>query len=350
MDGNVALVTGQRERTKVAAGKLAPIIDGAAWLLGPEEKQFNGPKPFFPDEDKLKGATIPGGIAAPALLEGGVASVIVDRNRGSWLAYSPTPAAPTPKPLSLEKESFVPIPYGRAPRLLSVDKSNVQVRSWPKSGEPLGVASPLPSLRTDATTFAQLSEGPSCEWGSFSFRRLAGKEPWVIGISGDRALAFKVPAADATTLGCSATEVVVESTTLDPLDKEKKRKIPQLVRCTLDGKCAEPKTPPFTLWTEKHDHSIAVVPTERGLVSVMRAKSGPRWALYLGQSNDGGTNFELQRVIGEGRDDKRVLELGALIRFPKRLVMLISADVGATGRRGWYALASDDDGNNWGPP
>jgi hypothetical protein len=357
-DGTLALTTGARDRAEAPAASQGaraqrtrpePIIDASIWFAGPGDQQLNGPLTFFPDEDKLKSVTIPSGIASPALSEG-TASLLAERNREAALIFAASAGSAVPEPIGLPKGSFVPIPYGRPAKLLSVDKGTVELRNWPKAGEPLGAASALPNFRGDAQTFAQLSEGPSCEWGNFSFRRIAGTQPWLLGISGDRALAFKLPPSDAVRIGCTADAVITETTTLDPTDPTKKRKVPQLVRCSVDGKCSDPKAPPFAIWNDKHDRDIWAVPSNTGMVAVLRARAGTRWGLYLGQSNDGGVSYELPRTIGEGKQDRGFLDIGAIIRFPQRLVLLVSADVGSTGRRGWYALASDDDGNNWGPP
>ena len=360
-DGSLTLTTGSRERPKAGpakapagpangAQKPEPIIDASVWFAGPDEKVINGPRTFFPDEGKLKGVTIAGGVAVPALIDGPTASLLVDRNKAPAVVYASANGTTVPEPVALDKGNFVPIPYGRPPRLLSVKGANLDLYNWPKPGDTLGLGATLPNYRADNATLNVLSQGPSCEAGTFAFRRIPGSQPWAIAISGDRAAAIKLPQSDAPRLGCATDSVVVETTTLDPTDAEKKRKVPQLVRCTLDGKCSEPKAPPFAIWSEKHDRDIWAVPTSKGLVAVMRAKSGSRWAIYLGQSNDGGNTYELPRTIGEGKDDRGYLDVGAIIRFPQRLVLLLTADVGATGRRGWYALASDDDGNNWGPP
>jgi hypothetical protein len=60
--------------------------------------------------------------------------------------------------------------------------------------------------------------------------------------------------------------------------------------------------------------------------------------------------YERQRVIGEGQSDRGRLELGALLSLGKRAILLLSADVTGTSRRGWFVLVSDDGGTNWGPP
>ena len=82
---------------------------------------------------------------------------------------------------------------------------------------------------------------------------------------------------------------------------------------------------------------------------MLTARAGERWGLYLGQSPDGGV-WERARVIGEGTGDRGRIELGAMMSFGKRLVILLSAGVTGTSRRGWFLIASDDGGANWGVP
>lgn len=355
--GGLALVSGDPTRPAAAAGrsvagaappKPGPIAAATFWLAGATDRSLDGPRVFFPDDGKLGGVVVPTALAAPAAFEDGI-GLLAERNKLPTIAYAARAGTP-PDPLVLDKQAYVPVPYGRPPSLLSVTRSAVELRPFPRPGESLGGATALPNYRVDGATFAQLSEGPSCEAGAFAFRRLRGAPPWLVGVSGERALAFKLPPSEVARLGCATNAVVTETTVLDPSDAEKKRKVPQLVRCTLDGTCAEPKAPPFAIWSEKHDREIWSVPTSGGLVAVMRARTGGRWGLYLGQSTDEGATFELPRTIGEGNDTTAALDFGALLRFSNRLVLLISANVGSTGRRGWYALASDDEGNHWGPP
>jgi len=108
---------------------------------------------------------------------------------------------------------------------------------------------------------------------------------------------------------------------------------------------------PFRIWTQEHTREIVAVPTSQGVLAVMSARAGERrWGLYLAQSLDGGKTFELAQTIGEGTTDRGHFVLGALASLPKRTLLLISAEVTGTTRRGWYVLASDDGGENWGPP
>jgi hypothetical protein len=135
---------------------------------------------------------------------------------------------------------------------------------------------------------------------------------------------------------------------VEVVDQEKK--VPQLLRCTFDGKCSTPQSPPFDVWTEKHERTISSVATNQGVVAVMTARAGARWGTYLGTSMDGGKTFDLPRVIGEGSTDRGFFEIGALIAFPERVIILLSADVTGTRRRGWYVLASEDGGQSWREP
>jgi len=351
--GALALVSGAPERPKTAGPavpKATPVTEVTWWYAAPGDKSLDGPRALLPGEGPLAGVTLPNAAGSPAFSEEGVSLLGGRSGKNAVLVNAKSLGSAAAPPNELDMQAFVPFPFGRPPKLLSVGKAGVELRSWPAPGEPLGVASAIPGLRPDATTLAQLSEGPSCEAGAFSYRRLAGAQPWVVGVSGERALAFKLPASEVARLSCAADAVVTETTVVDPSDPERKRRVPQLVRCGQDGRCSEPKAPPFAVWSEKHEREIWSVPTARGLVAVMRARTGTRWGLYLGQSNDGGTTFELPRTIGEGAESRSELAFGALLRFQSRLVLLLSADVGSTGRRGWYALASEDDGNNWGPP
>jgi hypothetical protein len=131
---------------------------------------------------------------------------------------------------------------------------------------------------------------------------------------------------------------------------QNEKKQPQLIRCALDGKCAQPKSPPFELWPEPHEQRVHAVATAKGVVATLSARAGARWAVYLAQSLDGGATFELPRVIGEGKSDRERFEVGALMMLRGRVLMLLTAEEIGTARRRWYVLASDDDGSNWGPP
>jgi hypothetical protein len=127
-------------------------------------------------------------------------------------------------------------------------------------------------------------------------------------------------------------------------------KTPRLTRCNLDGQCAEPKSQPFELWPEQHERTLFSTATKNGVVAVMYARAGNRWGAYLAQSTDGGETFELPRLIGEGKIDLGFYEMGALVAFSEKTLLLLSANRSGSSQRGWYVLASSDGGTHWGPP
>ncbi len=345
--GALALVSGDRRKMKVAAGRAATIENGALWFAGQDTRELSGPRPFFPDDDKLKNVAISEGIAAPAILSNGQVSLLVDRGRSPLAAFSTPGGGSPPKPTSLSG-SIVTVPYGRPPQMLSIGGGSIRVRPWPAPDEALGPASPIPGARSDGNSQLQLSQGPGCESGAWSFQRIvAGGQPYAVIVSGSRAFAFKLPQGKEQRIGCGPEAITVE---ISETPKKAKSPQPQLVRCDMAGKCAKPKSPPFAPWTEKHERSIWSAPTKDGLVAIMQARAGARWGMYLAQSRDLGATFELPRTVGEGKSDRGRLKLGALVRLPGRLLLLVSADITGTSKRGWFILASDDNGNHWGPP
>jgi hypothetical protein len=233
--------------------------------------------------------------------------------------------------------------------LLSAAGSALEVRPWPNPGAPVDPGSAIPGLALTGNMADQLDAGPGCDAGPFSFARLSSgpSTAQLVGISDTRAFAFPVPGGEAQRFGCTTQAVVVEIATMrsDAGPPE-----PQLVRCTLDGKCATPKSYPFDIWPEQHKRKILAVPTAQGVVATMTAQSGNRFGTYLATSMDGGATFELPRMMGEGQTGRGFFDIGALVPFDDRVVMLLTADVTGTRGRRWYAMATDDGGENWGPP
>jgi len=333
---------------KVAKGRFATIENGELWFAAADATELRGPRSFFPDSDNLKNVTISGGIAAPAVLKDGQVSMILDRGRSPLAAFSVSGGGAAPKPTTLSGSGIVTVPYGRPAQMLAVTGGSIQVRPWPLAGESLGPASAIPGARADGNSAATLSVGPGCESGAWSFQRVVvGGQAQLVGVSGTRAFAFKLPAGKEQRFGCGPEAVVVETS---ETPKKATSAQPQLVRCTVAGKCAKPKSPPFAPWSEKHERSIWSAPTKTGLVAILQARAGARWGMYMAQSRDLGVTFELPRTVGEGKSDRGRLELGALVRMPGRLLLLVSADITGTSKRGWFILASDDNGDHWGPP
>jgi hypothetical protein len=168
---------------------------------------------------------------------------------------------------------------------------------------------------------------------------------FLLGISPAKTIALALPptTAKTTRVGCSNGKYVVQ--TADP-----KENAPTLSLCDFEGACVTPKKPPFRQWTEPHQEEIVTTPTAQGVAAVMTSRAGERWGLYFAQSVEGGADYEVSRVIGEGGGDRGRLDLGALISFGKRTLILLSADVTGTTRRGWYVIISDDGGLTWTSP
>ena len=177
----------------------------------------------------------------------------------------------------------------------------------------------------------------------------------MLGVSQGKTVSLVMPDATipGTRVGCGADRVVVEAITAKtgaPATWASQPDIPTLISCDLAGKCTTPQNAPLRLWPEAHKREIVTTVTDKGILGVMAARAGDRWGLYLAQGPGDGAVYERQRVIGEGQGDRGRIELGALISLGKRALLLISADVTGTSRRGWFVMASDDGGTNWAPP
>lgn len=342
-DGSAALVGGETKKVKLGPGQLAPVLEANMWFA-PKGRTLSEPAPLFPNDDKLKDVTIDRGFAMPAVLSGELAAVVADQRRSAIVVYGKPGGQAQPEPLTSIRDKIVPAPYGRPPQLVTESRGTINVQPWPKPGETPSSGKPIPGLGRVNGAFDQLAKGPTCEFMGWSFSRIGTPtNAWIIGISANKSFAFKAPNGETETIGCGEDAVVVE--VVDP-----KEKVPMLLRCTFDGKCSQPKSKPFDIWQEKHKRSIMSTATAQGIVAVMKARSGARWGTYLATSMDGGKTFDLPRVIGEGGIDRGFFEIGALLNFKDRLVILLSADVTGTRRRGWYVLASEDGGQSWREP
>jgi hypothetical protein len=344
LDGAVVMVGGPRKKGPIPPGKRAPIESARIWFA-PADGALSEPSPFFPREGALAGTSIADGDAQPALLSGELAASIVDRGAAQLIAFAAPVGKPAGEPLTLPRARWLSAPYARPPQLLSIGGGgNVEVRPWPAPGGTVAPGKPIAGLRLAGEMLTQMDMGPQCEWGAWSFVRIsaAPAQSQVVGVAPDRTVSFAAPAGQGKSFGCGRDAVVLE------IEDEKKE--PQLIFCTIDGKCAAPKSRAFEIWPEPHERRIHAVTTPKGVVATLSARAGTRWGVYLAQSLDGGATFELPRVIGEGKTERGRFEVGALVALPSRIVLILSAEEGATSRRRWYVLASDDNGSHWGPP
>lgn len=345
-DGAIVLAAGTRDGARAAA---EGTVESTRLFFGAVDAPLlTAPTPLFPQQNGPAKGLLQTGAAIPAVLAPDVAALIAEEKpRRPVIFYGGKPGVDVvPQLKLLLTEKFVSVPYGRPPMLLSIRGRDLVVRPFPSAGKPLDNPKKIPGLVSTTSLVAELAAVPVCETSEWSFQKI--RQPpgrlHLLGISSSRMVTFPLPdtTAPSTYVGCGAEHIVVE--TLDPNTRS-----PQLATCDLAGKCVSAQNAPFRIWPEQHEREIVSNYAEQGTVSVHVSRTADRWGLYLAQSADGAV-YERPRVMGEGTGDRGRMELGALISFGKRLLLLLSADVTGTSRRGWFVMASDDGGSNWNPP
>lgn len=295
----------------------------------------------------------------PAVLSPELAALIVEEApRRSVLVYAGLPGAEPIPPLKLPPvEQVLPTPYGRPPVMLSVRGRDLLTRPVPEPGKPLNALQKVAGVVVTPAVATQLSATPVCELEGWSFQTLTDPKPSVLAISRDKAVRFPLPAklARKAANGCGAGRIAVEIEDPKPIDPsdptvDPKARPTTLALCNLEGACTVPDKPPFRPWLEPHEQSMVAIPTSQGVVAVLISRSAARWGLYQTQSVDGGKVYEVSRTIGEGVGERGRIEIGALVSFGERILMILEADVTGTSRRSWYVTASDDGGLTWGVP
>jgi hypothetical protein len=345
--------------------RASPSASGAPQRRGPADAALSAGEAFSIafapfDASDLSAASpialpaLPSGARAPAMLSPAVlsaesAAVLLEpTRRPSLLAYVGRPGAQPAPMLSLPpQERVIAVPYGRPPTLLSVRGREFLMRHIPAPGRPLDAAQIVAGLVMTPAAVRALSTTPACDFGSTSMQIVPqpADKAAVIVVSATQATVLTLPGriAERAALGCSGERLIIE--VLDPKSGE-----PALALCSLDGSCVVSEKPPFRPWLEPHEGSIVSVPTREGAAAVLTSRAAARWGLYIAQSPDGGRVYGVPRVIGEGTGERGRIELGALLPFGNRLVLLLQADVTGTSRRGWYIAASEDGGLTWSPP
>lgn len=356
LDGSVALAAGGRDgapsptTANLGAAQLAFAAFDAASLTAPT--------PLFPT---LKGPVeglLQTDSALPAVLAPDSAALVAEETpKKPFVFYGGKPGADAVAPLKLPgSEKVVPVPYGRPPTLLSIKGRDLFERPFPPAGKPLDKPIKVAGIAATPALLGELSQQPACESGGWSFQRVKQtKNVVILGISQGKTVALAMPdaAVPTTRVGCGAGRVVVEAIAAKsgaPSTWASQPDVPTLVACDLSGKCVTPQNAPFRLWPEQHKREIVTASTEKGVLGVLTARAGDRWGLYLAQGPDDGKTYERMRIIGEGTGDRGRIELGALVSFGRRALLLISADVTGTSRRGWFVMVSDDGGTNWNQP
>jgi hypothetical protein len=359
-DGTTVLVTGAREQPKVKTQAPQALLEATRLYFAPlDAAVFGSPSPLFtppppPSPPPPRAPRPPppprvGIEAIPAVLSPDMTAFVVEEGpRQFSVRHVGKPGVEPPPPLKLpQTERFIPTPWGRPPMLLSIKGRDLMMRPVPLPEKPLDPPQKIPNIVATPALPAELSAPPGCEVESWSFQKIAQPpaKTLLFGVSGPRVVTFALPATTSKTtrIGCGSSKVMVEVT--DPATNG-----PSLALCDLEGACVLPAKAPFRPWPEKHEDTITTTPTAQGAAAVMSSRAGDRWGLYFAQSLEGGAVYEVPRVIGEGSSTRGIMDLGALLSFGKRILILLAADVTGTSRRGWYVIVSDDGGLTWNPP
>lgn len=352
-DGTIVLAGGPRapglSKDAASAGS-PPGVEPIQLFFAPlEAADLRAPSPVTLPE--LGRGAKPPVDSVPAVLSAESAALIFSPTpqRAALVHVGPPGATPTPPVQLPSQEQALPIPYGRPPALLSVRGRNLLTRPVPEPGKPLEAPRTVAGLVMTPAATAALSAPPACESGAWSIQIVPQppESSAVVAISAAQAVVLKLPAkaAPGAKVGCGANRITID--VLPPTGGE-----PTLATCDLEGACVVAEKQPFHPWVEPHERSVASAPTREGVAAVLTARAAARWGLYiaLSPSPESGKIYEVPRVIGEGQGERGRIDLGALLSFGDRLLMLLQADVTGTSRRGWYVTVSEDSGLTWSPP
>lgn len=350
LDGSLVISLAKRQVPKkgLPKGQLPPV-DTLSYLFAPKGEGLSAPSPILAPDEKGKGPLIPKGRGMPALVAKNVGSFAIEYAPKRFaIAYGvpSTDALPPALPLPAN-ETPIFAPYARPPVLLTSNGKTLLARKWPAPGEALGTPTPIDRVKLTKTIVDELSEGAECEHAGWSFRRvLQGKDvPHLFGVTTDRVVFFELPRglSPDVLMGCGDGRVVFQAA--NPTNQEY-----AMVTCSLEGVCVPSEAPPFRLWQQEHERRIGIATWHAGVIAAMGIHTPQAWGFYMTRSDNAGKNYDRQRAIGEGKGDRGRYTFGALIGLEKRTLLIFASDLTGSSRRSWFALASDDAGQNWGPP
>lgn len=352
----MALAKRQAPKKPLPKGELAPI--DTLQIYFQDGDKLSAVSSVLPLKDKPTWV-IPKGIGLQAVLtkpagEGSPPSVItsfvVESGPKTWqIAYGTPATVQIPAPIQLPSgETPVFAPYGRPPVLLTITSKELVARPWPMPGEALATPTPIPNVVVTKELQDELAKGPECEFQGWSYRRFAQPKGRVftLAISKDKQVAFELPTTTVLTqpMGCDADRVVVEA--IDPVSPG-----PALVICDRTKGCEVPQNHAFAPpWKEPHDRQVAFAMTQKGAVAVQTMWNPMQWTFLLTDSLNGGKTFDQEREVLQGKGTRGRMEIGALLGFGDRTIILSTAAVTGTSSSQWYVLASENGGESWGPP
>lgn len=294
-----------------------------------------------------------------ALLTKDMASYISEPSAKKFVArYVVASGNDVPPEVVLPKlETFIPNPIGRPSRLISIKGRGIISRAWPEPDKPVVpekeaeyINEKIKELKTTPTLVRELSMPPACQTSTVELYRItqppSKQNPvknYLLVVKPDGYALTPMPAAASAEvrIGCANDKFVVEA-----MDGEELT----LLLCPFEGPCTKPERSVFKPWVEKHEREIVARPTATGAAAVISSQAGEKWGVFYAQSTDGGKFYERARVIGEGTGERGRIRFGAIVTMGKRTLLLLSADVTGTSRRGFYSIVSDDDGATWTPP
>ena len=363
-EGTFGLALGPKEtlaESKPAAGKTPPALPPFQFFFATLDAlsfgtATNVEQPPLPRKIDPK---VPLLHPRMALLSKETASLVVEPSPKKFVArYVVAPGADAPAEVVLPKlETFIPNPIGRPARLLSIKGRGIISRKWPEPDKPVVpekdadyINEKIKDLKITPTFVRELSLPPACQTQAIELYRITQppskqnpEKNYLLVVKADGYALTKMPANASVEarIGCANDKFVVEVPDGESIS---------LALCTLEGNCTTPERPVFKPWLEKHERQIVARPTATGVAAVMSAQAGEKWGVYYAQSTDGGKFYERARVIGEGTGERGRVRFTALVTMGKRTLLLLSADVTGTSRRGFYTIVSDDDGATWNPP
>ncbi|MFO0614391.1 MAG: hypothetical protein U0414_17520 [Polyangiaceae bacterium] len=350
----IALAKRQPPKKTPAKGEIPPI--DTLQLYFQDGDKLAAISNILPLKDKPN-LVIPKGTAQQAVLSKPgdsanalLTSFVVETGNKAWqLMYGVPATAGIPAPVPIPSgETPVFAPYGRPPVLLTLTSKELVARPWPMPNEALAKPTPITGIEVTKELQDELAKGPECEYRGWSFRRFAQPKGRVfaLAVSKDKQVAFELPTTTVMTqpMGCDEEKVIVEAT--DPVSPG-----PALVICGITSGCVVPQNHAFAPpWKDQHDRLMGFAMTTKGAIAVETMWNPVQWTFLLTDSLNGGKTFDQEREVLQGKGARGRMVLGALMGFGDRTVILSIAPVTGTSANQWYALASDNNGESWGPP
>ncbi|MBL8739982.1 MAG: hypothetical protein JNK04_02775, partial [Myxococcales bacterium] len=221
VDGTLVLAIAKRQIPKKAlpAGAVAPIDTISFLFAAPGQPKLSTPADVVkPDiTGKAETPTIPRGTGMAAVLGPSLASVVLEMKPKVYAVAFGTGPGDTPVTTTTElPKDEIPVnaPFGHPPMLLTVSPKQLLIRPWPKPGEKLADPKPVDKVGMTKQLVDELSAGPECEWGSWSFKRIEqNKKPFMVAISPEKTAFFELPSSTVATspMTCSSDRVLVEA-------------------------------------------------------------------------------------------------------------------------------------------